>query len=947
MQFERCDGCRARLRSFGPANTQNSATWLLPCLHALCTLCKAKCMQGDPQQRRLVCHLCRTECSREQALALPVSKDCVAQCCETAACPDKQLATMRCVNCNELLCEACSQAHRRVTATSGHTLQMVGSISADHAVCVTHSRKRLTVFCSCGSMLCKDCVISQTHEGPMHIKTPVMQLAPASHIDEAKIVSSTARETVHIDCSLSMIQVRKSALDDCVNNLKKEVGNHVVQICQAVMRRGNDLLRSLDLVKNFKSYEYDKLRGELMWQKMRFERINAYVAEVKNYEDPVALVMTKQFLENCIRVIKTKKVNNEGSLNGLQRPPQVQFKPNTDYVLGVLHQWGRVLADLYEAGTLKPVEMSPTPPTSNLLDVPLFDIGKNGVRAPCQFNAVPSTSMPQTRQMAPTMPGAMRPGAPPPRYPMSIRLTPEQMLMYQRQQQMRAAQDMAVRQSQPSPQSINKAPPGNDPRYTAIRQMRAPNMHSNVQYRFPAAAYCYRGPTPPTSSFDARFASGSQYMLPNGATATYPAPQMVSPNVPLSSISSPIPATNLMEALNNVQSFPATSIASSSVIRGGEPTLVIQEAAPNGAQEVTMEEERKKIIAQEMEEARRRREAAQLGERIGQTEAPTSSVDCIARTVVAQQSDITSTTQRPSVEPSSSQVSSSTSNGTPPPKDPAPAAPRTPLKVTIRRCSTGSVATALVNDPEQVASITDMSGDSTDESKWDDYCYVCQQGCDEKTGSLGCCARCPRVYHNCCHIPSIKQPMESLPDEWACSLCMPAEPLHEDSGVMGHRERLLCSKVLLRCYENFPQAEPFSHPVARTVPNYYVIIKHPMDFGTIARRLRERAKDAFVNVIQFVQCMNLVFENCSTFNPPDDEVAQAGRSVYNLYSKAVKEFLPCMKSCVWLYINKYSEGRNNMLVQKDSSGQLRPHSDESSSEPHAKKPRKEIKNEVE
>lgn len=55
---------------------------------------------------------------------------------------------------------------------------------------------------------------------------------------------------------------------------------------------------------------------------------------------------------------------------------------------------------------------------------------------------------------------------------------------------------------------------------------------------------------------------------------------------------------------SDVQSFPATSIASSSVIRGGEPTLVIQEAAPNGAQEVTMEEERKKIIAQEMEEAR-------------------------------------------------------------------------------------------------------------------------------------------------------------------------------------------------------------------------------------------------------------------------------------------------------------------------------------------------------
>ncbi|KHN79433.1 E3 ubiquitin-protein ligase TRIM33 [Toxocara canis] len=516
MHFERCDGCRVRLRSFGAANTQNSATWLLPCLHAFCTVCKAKCIQGDIQQRRLVCQLCRTECAREQSIALPVSKDCVARLCETAACPDKQLATMRCVNCDELLCEACSQAHRRVTATSGHNLQMISSVCADHVLCANHSRKRLTVYCSCGSMLCKECLAAQTHEGPLHIKTPIVQLAPASHIDEAKIVSSTARETAHIDCSLSMIQVRKNSLEDCVGNLKKEVGNHVVQICQAVMRRGNDLLRSLDTVKHYKAMEYDKLRGELIWQKMRFER---------------------------------------GSLNGLQRPPQVQFKPNTDYVLSVLHQWGRVLADLQEAGTLKPVEVAPTPPTSNLLDVPMFDVNRNGVRAPCQYSVVPSTSMAQSRPMAPPMPGAMRPGTPSaPRYAMPVRITPEQMLIIQRQQQMRAAQEMAMRQpqAQPSAQSVNNTPPTNDPRYAAAlrQQMRAPSMHPNVAYRFPPAPYCYRGAAAHNSSFDPRFAAGQQYMLPNAPPpVSYPAPQMAPPNIPLSSISSPIPATNLMEAL--------------------------------------------------------------------------------------------------------------------------------------------------------------------------------------------------------------------------------------------------------------------------------------------------------------------------------------------------------------------------------------------------------------
>lgn len=50
---------------------------------------------------------------------------------------------------------------------------------------------------------------------------------------------------------------------------------------------------------------------------------------------------------------------------------------------------------------------------------------------------------------------------------------------------------------------------------------------------------------------------------------------------------------------------------------------------------------------------------------------------------------------------------------------------------------------------------------------------------------------------------------------------------------------------------------------------------------------------------------------------PDDEVAKAGRSVYQIYSRAVKEYLPCMKSQVWLYVNRYSENRRAGIVQKE------------------------------
>lgn len=40
-----------------------------------------------------------------------------------------------------------------------------------------------------------------------------------------------------------------------------------------VMQRGNDLIYALDSVQHMKITEYDRLRKELDWQQMRFERV--------------------------------------------------------------------------------------------------------------------------------------------------------------------------------------------------------------------------------------------------------------------------------------------------------------------------------------------------------------------------------------------------------------------------------------------------------------------------------------------------------------------------------------------------------------------------------------------------------------------------------------------------------------------------------------------------
>jgi hypothetical protein len=65
-----------------------------------------------------------------------------------------------------------------------------------------------------------------------------------------------------------------------------------------------------------------------------------------------------------------------------------------------------------------------------------------------------------------------------------------------------------------------------------------------------------------------------------------------------------------------------------------------------------------------------------------------------------------------------------------------------------------------VDSPNSDRRLRVMSGA---DDMWDDYCYVCSQGCDEYTGSLGCCENCPHVFHARCHVPKIDGLMEDLP----------------------------------------------------------------------------------------------------------------------------------------------------------------------------------------
>lgn len=70
--------------------------------------------------------------------------------------------------------------------------------------------------------------------------------------------------------------------------------------------------------------------------------------------------------------------------------------------------------------------------------------------------------------------------------------------------------------------------------------------------------------------------------------------------------------------------------------------------------------------------------------------------------------------------------------------------------------------------------------------------------------------------------------------------------------------------MYLACFEENNQVEVFLNEVPKTEVDYHAIIKKPIWLYAIANKVSE---EAYNNISEFVEDMNLLFKNFSTFNP--------------------------------------------------------------------------------
>ena len=89
-----------------------------------------------------------------------------------------------------------------------------------------------------------------------------------------------------------------------------------------------------------------------------------------------------------------------------------------------------------------------------------------------------------------------------------------------------------------------------------------------------------------------------------------------------------------------------------------------------------------------------------------------------------------------------------------------------------------------------------------------------------------------------------------------------------------------------------PYAYPFYHPVdpvALNIPDYYKIIKEPMDLSTVDNKVRNQV---YCSAEEFLYDMNLIFKNCFRYNPPGSPVANMGKRFQEVFEQKWAEKPP-------------------------------------------------------
>ncbi|XP_057711583.1 E3 ubiquitin-protein ligase TRIM33 isoform X2 [Corythoichthys intestinalis] len=926
---------------------------LLPCLHSFCLNCLPEPerqislqVPGSHGQTSthivnvMRCSVCHQDYKQSDIIDNYLIKDTsdptstsdekAAQVC--TSCEDNAGTIGFCTECGEWLCKTCVEAHQRVKITKDHKIrtredpdtdsESVGTPGQRPVFCPIHKQEPLKLFCeTCDTLTCRDCQLLEHKEH----RYQFLEEAYQNHkgIIEATMTKLHEKKSF-VHYSVSQVQNRLKELDETHKKIEHEIKIAVFTLINEINKKGKSLLQQLETVTKDRT-------ARLMAQHKDTTQLAQQIQHVLNFCQwaistgrSTALLYSKRPILYQLRQLFKARLEPVPMSNG-----EVRFFCDPTFWAKNVVNLGNLLIEkppppIYPAnmvggsgGPISPGQgpHSKNPGQINLAQLRLQHMHQAAIaqkhqhqqqqQMQQQMRLTSQMSQQHSRQTVPSMvqqqpprlislqqnprgPVVLNGGHVPPMYSSSHHMR----LPGPPQGRMPTAQARLNGQQYPSMMQPHLQ-----------RQMSLESEMSHQRFRFllhsghsnPGHA----GPFPVASGHNANPTSPTSASMAGAHAHRGPANPVISPIELIPTVTNPenlpclpeIPPIQLEDAgSSNLGSLLTRYIAASTQHQSGSrdmnpsPGLSIHSPGSSGLSN------------------------AHTPARPSSTSSTGSRGSCSSagRTAGGGTVEPVRVKQEPGSDDSYGCPGSSTKLERGQDSGRSACMMSSPEGSTIEKikaelesessCSgvngSGSQLTNGYMAKGQATTTGNPNGKEDDPNE--DWCAVCINGGD----LLLCCDRCPRVFHMKCHVPTI----EIFPKgDFLCTFCRSISTpeimyCHESRKEVGENalkpeDQRKCERLLLYifCHE---LSVGFREPVPSSVPNYYRIIKHPMDLKKVKKKLQLQNSPYYKSIEEFVWDMRMIFQNCARYNEDGSEMAVSGKAVSLFFEEKMKEIFP-------------------------------------------------------
>ncbi|KAM3955462.1 tripartite motif-containing protein bonus [Aphomia sociella] len=861
---------------------------LMECLHSACEPCIAAKIEERTASSRdflgaeritITCPSCRLQCQpanmidqrfvlEKMALEQTGNNGAVGGEQQCNSCDDTEPATSYCVDCAEFICDNCVHAHQRLKITKDHTIKSKEEAAAELGAtqppraahdmyCRDHVQERLSLFCeTCDRLTCRDCQLQHHRDHKYQFSTEMAAQARASI---AGLLSEVNYKRVLLGSAMKVIRDRQQLIADKKKALVHDITQTVVKLTNAINTRGKQLVLRLNEVCDAKQRTLSEKKEALQQLAGVTEHCVEFVGAALEQGSDTALLHAKRLVAAQLQRVKSRRADI----------PNPEIPVRIGLALDKLPDLVRVLSGIGAIVVDGKVD------------------GAGGAGAGAQGPYHPPAP-------APPAPAPPAPPAPPAASAHSAVVALQHVAMHQA-----TKRSNEVFQMLPSPIESFCALPSRSCSYPTAESARAHERGVSG-----AVVRAVRG----------RGRGGCGWC---GGASGYLSPlqqqmRLARPHTPLRHPH--VTSTTHPHHLHGMNEMNLRGLLSAQAVQ----------AQAQQHQQMQHQQHQHQQHQQHVQPAAKWHIPQQNLANGSFELAPMSAAGggglndfkiTLARP--PQRAPPTPTT------PTTPSVVTSTNPKTPSPSlnggamelDKVCAESVQDLMATIAKLDSNGVQVVAEGaapapppaSPARVHSSTGEAGAGASRAVRgtapadpnEDWCAVCMDG-----GELMCCDKCPKVFHQYCHIPTI----EKLPDEtetWQCLLCVnfaeggeegeagaAAGAEAEGAEALSARQLKLVERITLELYCQYEPSLAFREPVPPDNLHYHAKIARPMCLDAIRMKLQPRAALRYTHVAQFVADCRLLFRNAYQYNAPESSIYKDAKRLEEFFDAQLLKWLP-------------------------------------------------------